>query len=212
MIKMKLTELIHKIFNQSIKDYHKINKIYQTINNPYHHKTIERVFYLKNWIDTIQWHLEDLIRDPEINIKKALMIKRWIDSSNQSRTETVEIIDDYFLKKFKKVKVQKNAKINTESPAWAIDRLSIISLKVFHMREETLRSNTTKEHIKKCNNKLFILETQYQDLSTAIEELLEDLSTGKKQMKSHKQIKMYNDKELNPILYNKIKTLSNHSL
>lgn len=198
---MKFTQLACKIFNQSIQDYHKINEVFQTINNPYREGKIEHLFYLKNWIDTVQWHLEDLIRDPKINPKKALILKRWIDSSNQFRTNTVEILDDYFQKKFQDVIVQINAKINTESPAWAIDRLSILILKIFHMREETLRSNITQEHLNKCKNHLLLLENQHLDLSTSIEELLEDLAVGKKYMKSYKQIKMYNDKELNPVLY-----------
>ena len=200
---MKFTELAWKIFNESINDYHKIDDVNTKINNPYTKESIEAVLYKKNWIDTVQWHLEDIIRDPNINPEKALEIKRWIDNSNQERTDVVELFDDYFQNQFKEVNVKENAKINTESPAWAIDRLSILSLKIYHMKEETTRENASESHIKKCKEKLFILETQHNDLSTAIEELLEDLEHGNKYMKSYKQMKMYNDEELNPVLYKK---------
>ncbi|MCB9202538.1 MAG: DUF4254 domain-containing protein [Flavobacteriales bacterium] len=200
---MKFTELAWKIFNESINDYHKIDDVNTKINNPYNEESIEAVLYKKNWIDTVQWHLEDIIRDPNINPEKALEIKRWIDNSNQERTDVVELFDDYFQNQFKEVNVKENAKINTESPAWAIDRLSILSLKIYHMKEETTRENASESHIKKCKEKLFILETQHNDLSTAIEELLEDLEQGNKYMKSYKQMKMYNDEELNPVLYKK---------
>jgi len=200
---MKLTELAWQIFNESILDFHKTNNVNQEIQNPYKKDDLEHLFYMKNWIDTVQWHLEDIIRDPQIDPIKALALKRWIDSSNQLRTDTVEFIDTWFQAKFKDVEVKPDAKINTESPAWAIDRLSILALKIFHMKEETLRTDASAEHIKKCQEKLYILEVQHQDLTTAIEELLADLASGEKYMKSYKQMKMYNDEELNPVLYKK---------
>lgn len=202
---MNFMKLVKEIFIQSIKDYHKKNNISQKINNPYPKKTLEHLLYLKNWVDTIQWHLEDLIRDPNIKPKKALIIKRSIDFSNQIRTNTVELLDDFFLEQYKNIILKKNAKINTESPAWAIDRFSIILLKIFHMKEQTLRSDINQAHLDKCSKQLLDLKTQSKDLSKSIEELLLDLKIGQKYMKSYKQMKMYNDHNLNPILYNKKK-------
>lgn len=191
------------IFKQSIIDYHKYDNIDTIINNPYKEGTIQNFIYLKNWIDTVQWHLEDIIRDPNIDPKKALEIKRRIDKSNQDRTDLVEKIDDYFFDLFKNVHIKENAQINTESPAWAIDRLSILTLKIYHMEQEISRTDTSEAHKSQCNKKLSILNMQLSDLSTAIEQLLEDIKSGNKYMKTYKQMKMYNDPELNPILYNK---------
>lgn len=200
---MKFIELCNNIFNQSVNDYHKTDNIDFPINNPYTLKSIEYYLYLKNWIDTIQWHLEDIIRDPNIDPVAALALKRRIDKSNQDRTDLVELIDSYFLDKHKDVKVQAGARVNTESPAWAIDRLSILHLKIYHMQQEVDRTDTTPEHHAQCEAKLKILLEQKQDLSTSIQELIDDLSDGEKQMKVYKQMKMYNDPELNPVLYNK---------
>jgi len=157
--------------------------------------------YLKNWIDTVQWHFEDIIRDPQIDPVAALALKRRIDASNQERTDMVEYIDSYFLNKYKEVQVKPNAKINSESPAWAIDRYSILALKIYHMREEATRPEATAEHRAKCQEKLDVLLEQKQDLSTAIDDLLQDIAAGDKYMKVYKQMKMYNDEELNPVLY-----------
>ena len=200
---MKFTELAWNIFNQSISDYHIYDNVNQQINNPFDENSIESLLYLKNWIDTVQWHLEDIVRDPQIIPEEALRLKRWIDASNQQRTDVVEMFDDYFQEQYKNVQVKSDAKINTESPAWSMDRLSILALKIYHMEQETNRTSASQEHIEKCLEKLHILKIQHQDLSTAIEELFEDLQKGIKYMKSYKQMKMYNDEELNPVLYKK---------
>jgi hypothetical protein len=200
---MKFTELSNNIFTQVIADYHKTDNVDTPIQNPYELKSIEYYLYLKNWIDTVQWHLEDIIRDPNINPVKALEIKRRIDKSNQDRTDLVELIDSYFLEKYKNVKVGPDASINTESPAWAIDRLSILALKIYHMREQVEREDSTPEHQEACQEKMGILLEQQKDLSTAIDQLLADIEAGKKFMKVYKQMKMYNDPALNPVLYGK---------
>lgn len=198
---MTFTESSWKIFEQSIADYHKKDNVDTPIANPFEIKTIEYYLYLKNWIDTVQWHLEDIIRDPEINPVEALKIKRRIDKSNQDRTDLVELIDSYFLDKYKDVNIQANATINTESPAWAIDRYSILSLKIYHMQEQVQRTDSSAEHKAQCQNKLNILLEQKKDLGTAIDQLLNDIAAGRKYMKVYKQMKMYNDPNLNPVLY-----------
>ncbi len=190
-----------KIFQQSIRDYHLYDDIDKSIKNPFKEHTLEHLLYLKNWIDTVQWHLEDIIRDPQINEAEALKIKRSIDSSNQHRTDIVEYIDSWFLEKFKHVTPLPRARINTESPAWAIDRLSILELKIFHMQMEINRQNASEEHKASCNAKLQILLSQRQDLLLAIDQLLQDIEKGDKYMKVYKQMKMYNDESLNPVLY-----------
>ena len=190
-----------KVFNQSIEDYHVKNSVNEIANNPYKKDDIEHLLYQKNWIDTVQWHLEDLIRDPEIDPIAALKLKRTIDYSNQQRTDLVEYIDSYFLDTYKKVDIKKEATFNSESPAWAIDRLSILSLKIFHMAEETTRSNASAAHVKNCQKKLDILNQQNQDLCKAIDQLLKDIESGEKYMRTYKQMKMYNDEDLNPVLY-----------
>ncbi|MBF0761552.1 DUF4254 domain-containing protein [Dysgonomonas mossii] len=200
---MTFTELSNSIFVQVINDYHKADHVDTPINNPFEEKSIEYFLYLKNWIDTVQWHLEDIIRDPEINPTEALKIKRRIDTSNQDRTDLVELIDSYFLDKYKDIKIQPNARINTESPAWAIDRLSILALKIYHMQQEVDRKDSDANHHEQVSKKLDILLAQREDLSTAIEELLEDIEAGNKYMKVYKQMKMYNDPALNPVLYGK---------
>jgi len=200
---MKIAGKANKIFEQSIKDYHIKDDVYQPINNPYPPDSLEHLLYLKNWIDTVQWHLEDIIRDPDISPEKALEIKRWIDKSNQERTDTVEYIDSWFLQYFKDVKPLPDAKINTESPAWALDRLSILALKIYHMKQETEREDISPEKKREVEEKYRILLEQQKDLSTAIDELLEEIAHGKKYMKVYRQMKMYNDPELNPVLYKK---------
>jgi hypothetical protein len=195
------SENCNNIFNQSISDYHLTDDVDAQIKNPFPVSSIEFLLYKKNWIDTVQWHLEDIVRNPNINPVEGLAIKRRIDSSNQERTDMVEFIDSYFLDQFKHVDVSPHAKINTESPAWAIDRLSILALKIYHMQVEVDRANATAEHIASCTTKLNILLEQRTDLSLAIEDLLHDMKTGNKFMKVYKQMKMYNDPSLNPILY-----------
>lgn len=195
--------LCNKIFRQSIKDYHIYNDVDAVENNPYDPSSPEYLFYKKNWIDTVQWHLEDIIRAPEIDTVLALQIKRRIDESNQERTNLVEYIDSYFLEKYKNIKVNVDARFNTESPAWAIDRLSILALKIYHMQQEAEREDATEAHRSACTNKLGILLQQQADLSTAIDELLQEIKEGKKYMKVYKQMKMYNDPSLNPVLYGK---------
>jgi Mg2+ and Co2+ transporter CorA len=193
----------YDIFNQSITDYHKTDHVDAPINNPYSSDTVEHLLYLKNWIDTVQWHLEDIIRDPQIELQFAIEIKRRIDASNQHRTDVVEQIDDYFLHHFKDVTPQSNARLNTESPAWVIDRMSILCLKIYHMQDQAKRTDVNLEHLEKCKAKLNILLEQQHDLGKAFEELLEDISKGDKYMKVYRQMKMYNDENLNPSLYNK---------
>ena len=189
------------IFEQSIIDYHKFDNVNQPINNPYPKDQIEHLLYAKNWVDTVQWHYEDIIRDPNINPVEALVLKRKIDASNQVRTDMVEYIDSYFLQKYTSVNVKETAKINSESPAWAFDRLSILALKIYHMNEEATREEASVDHRTKCQEKLNILLEQKKDLTTAIDDLLTDIEAGDKYMKVYKQMKMYNDDELNPVLY-----------
>jgi hypothetical protein len=189
------------IFQQSIADYHVADSIDAEVVNPYDAGSIEHALYLKNWVDTVQWHLEDIIRDPQIDAHKALGIKRRIDASNQQRTDLVENIDGWFLKQHKSVQILPGATFNTESPAWALDRLSILELKIYHMEIEAHRTNASPEHRMTCQEKLSVLLTQRSDLSTAISQLLDDISAGKKYMKVYKQMKMYNDDTLNPVLY-----------
>jgi len=188
------------IFEKSINDYHLNDHIDTPMSNPYENDDIRHLFYHKNWVDTVQWHLEDIIRDPEINAIEALKIKRQIDASNQVRTDMVEFVDSYYLDLFKSVSVKSDAKINTESPAWAYDRLSILALKIYHMKEEAERTDASESHRNACSKKLSVLLEQKTDLCTAIDELLEDFNKGDKYMKVYKQMKMYNDDNLNPIL------------
>ena len=200
---MSFTELCNRIFNQAIRDYHVTDNVDTPINNPYNCESIENRLYLKCWIDTVQWHFEDIIRDPHIDPSEALSLKRRIDRSNQDRTDLVEQIDSYFRQYFSDVKPLPNATINTESPAWAVDRLSILALKIYHMREQAERHDASQEHIAKCKAKLAVLEEQQVDLSTAIDQLLDDIKAGRKYMKVYRQMKMYNDPDTNPVLYQK---------
>jgi hypothetical protein len=190
------------IFDNCIKIYKSKPEVEQVCKNPFDKKTdlIDFILFEKCWVDATQWAYEDIIRDPNINAEDALVLKRKIDASNQVRTDNVEFIDSYFLNKYKDVTISKDAKINSESPAWAIDRLSILSLKIYHMHIETVREDATDEHKEKCSKKLAILLDQRTDLSTAIDDLIEDIEKGDKYMKVYKQMKMYNDAELNPVL------------
>lgn len=200
---MSFTTFCQSIFNDAIRDYHVTDNVDTPIKNPYPAGTIEHDLYLKAWIDTIQWHFEDIIRDPNIDPHSALVLKRRIDKSNQDRTDLVERIDSYFLTKYKDVKPLADATINTESPAWAIDRLCILNLKIYHMNEEARRTDATPEHRERCAQKLGILREQQRDLSAAIDTLLDDIAAGRKYMKVYKQMKMYNDADTNPVLYGK---------
>ena len=195
----------NKIFQEVIEKYHEKDTVEQPFTNPYdsENELIEHLLYRKCWIDTVQWHYEDIIRDKHIDPVDALALKRQIDASNQDRTDTVEYIDSYFLDKFKDVKPNEDATINSESPAWAIDRLSILALKIYHMDEEANREDASQEHQMKCKAKLDVLLEQRVDLSTAINQLLEDIAAGNKYMKVYRQMKMYNDDELNPVLRKK---------
>ena len=200
---MSFSEQCNKIFQRAIDDYHVHDDIDTPINNPYDDGTIENRLYLKCWIDTVQWHFEDIIRDPNIDPIEALTLKRRIDRSNQDRTDLVEQIDSYFRQKYSEVKVLPDARINTESPAWAIDRLSILALKIYHMREQVERQDASKEHKDTCMAKLNVLLEQQKDLGTAIDQLLDDIQAGRKYMKVYRQMKMYNDPSTNPVLYKK---------
>lgn len=198
---MNFSEQAWDIFNQSIDDYHKWDNVDLEEQNPFPDDSLEFILYRKNWIDTVQWHLEDIIRDEDISPAKALEIKRRIDASNQKRTDLVEFLDTWFLHKYKDIVPHQDAKLNTETPAWAIDRLSILALKIYHMESEVTRDTATDEHREKCRVKLDILNEQHQDLSCSINQLLCDIENGRIKMKVYKQMKMYNDESLNPVLY-----------
>ena len=200
---MSFTENCNRIFGQAIRDYHLTDNVDTPINNPYDRDSIDYSLYMKCWIDTVQWHLEDLIRDPHIDANEALGLKRRIDRSNQDRTDLVEQIDSYFRQQYGEVKPLPDARLNTESPAWAIDRLSILALKIYHMKEQADRADATEEHRRKCQAKLAVLLEQQKDLSLAIDQLLEDIEAGRKYMKVYRQMKMYNDPSTNPVLYGK---------
>ncbi len=195
------TQLSNEIFSHAIRDYHVKDNVDTPISNPYAKDSIENRLYLKCWIDTVQWHYEDIIRDPHINPVEALQLKRRIDRSNQDRTDLVEQIDSYFRQLYSEVRPLPDATINTESPAWAIDRLSILALKIYHMREQVERTDASEEHRQKCQQKLDVLLEQQVDLSTAIDQLLADIEAGRKYMKVYRQMKMYNDPSTNPVLY-----------
>ena len=197
------SEYAWSIFNRSIEDYHITDNVDAVKPNHYKNNSLEQILYDKNWIDTVQWHLEDIIRDENIDPVKALEIKRRIDASNQKRTDLVEFIDGWFLNKYKSTTPNADAKINTETPAWAVDRLSILALKVYHMDLEANRASASDEHREKCQMKLNTLLEQKKDLSSAIDQLLNDIENGLIKIKTYKQMKMYNDETLNPILYKK---------
>jgi hypothetical protein len=193
----------YEIFQQSIDDYHVKDNVDTPVNNPHAPGSFANLLYVKNWIDTVQWHLEDIIRLPEINPVEALQIKRRIDKSNQDRTDMVEKLDDYFLDQFKHVEPKPTAKINSETPAWLLDRMSILMLKIYHMQEQTERKDVTEEHLVKCQAKLAILLEQKTDMQMAFDQLMEDILYGERKMKVYRQMKMYNDATLNPMLYQK---------
>ncbi len=202
---MNFTEQAWSVFDQAIADYHLTDDVNAEQKNPFQNGTLEHLLYSKNWIDTVQWHLEDIIRDENINPTEALQLKRRIDSSNQKRTDLVEFIDSWFLNKYKEIQPAANARINTETPAWAVDRLSILALKVYHMQIEAERVTATAEHRANCNAKLQVLLEQKKDLMQAINTLLQDIENGTVKIKVYKQMKMYNDESLNPVLYQNVK-------
>lgn len=196
-------EVCREIFSRCISEYHIIDNVDQELNNPYPEGTVEGLLYHKCWIDTVQWHYEDLIRDPEIDPHEGMVLKRLIDASNQRRTDMVEAIDDWFLSQYKDVQIDQNATINTESPAWVIDRLSILALKIYHMQEQVDRQEVDKDHILKAKAKLEVLVEQQMDLYTSFEQLQDDLQAGSRKMKVYRQMKLYNDPATNPVFYNK---------
>jgi len=198
---MSFSEQANLIFRQVINDYHLVDSVDAPIHNPYNRDTIDSKLYLKCWIDTVQWHYEDIIRDPHIDPVEALSLKRRIDHSNQERTDLVEDIDSYFRQLYSQVATLPDARLNTESPAWAIDRLSILALKIYHMDEQARRIDATDEHRQRCQLKLSVLVEQQRDLSLAIDQLLDDIAEGRKYMKVYRQMKMYNDPATNPVLY-----------
>lgn len=200
---MNFVELSNTIFSQAVRDYHQTDHVDAPMSNPYPQGTIEYDLYHKNWIDTVQWHLEDIIRDPHIDPVQALALKRRIDQSNQDRTDLVERIDSYFWELFHAIEPQPNARINTESPAWAIDRLSILHVKLWHMQEQVDRTDVSAEQHDKCVAKMAVLKEQLGDMTTSIGQLLDDYASGARIMKVYKQMKMYNDPNLNPVLYGK---------
>ncbi|MEC5157440.1 DUF4254 domain-containing protein [Chryseobacterium sp. MP_3.2] len=202
---MNFTKKAWSIFENVIADYHVEDNVDVIPKNPHKNGTLDQLLYEKNWIDTVQWHLEDIIRDENIEPNEALKIKRRIDASNQKRTDLVEFIDSYFLQKYKQIVPSQDAKINTETPAWALDRFSILALKIYHMSCEANRSSADQEHRDKCQEKLNVLFEQKEDLSEAINQLLSDIESGGIKLKVYKQMKMYNDDSLNPILYQKVK-------
>ena len=200
---MDFAQNCNLIFDETVKTYHVTDDVDAVFNNPFEEGTIQNSLARKCWIDAVQWHLEDIIRDEEIVPVDALALKRRIDHSNQDRTDLVEEIDAYFREQYADVAVLPNATMNTESPAWAIDRLSILALKIWHMREQTERLDADAAHIAKCKAKLDILLEQRVDLTAAIDQLLDDIAAGRKFMKVYQQMKMYNDPDTNPVLYAK---------
>ena len=200
---MMFTNKANDIFRRAIADYHEKDNVDTPMENPYRRQSIDSILYHKCWIDTVQWHLEDIIRDPDIDPVEALKIKRRIDKSNQDRTDMVEDIDTYFRELYHGIKPFPDATINTESPAWAIDRLSILALKIWHMQEQTERTDADPTHIAICHGKLEVLKEQQKDLSLAIDQLLDDIVSGRKYMNVYRQMKMYNDPDTNPVLYKK---------
>jgi hypothetical protein len=203
MMNLAISDSANEIFDSVIRQYHILDDIGQSLQNPLQEDALNSLLFKKCWIDTVQWHVEDLIRHPKIDPSKGLEYKRLIDCLNQERTDTVERIDDYYLQLFEKIKALPSASVNTESPAWAIDRLSILALKIYHMRQETLRTDIEEAKKVACAQKLNLLLEQRKDLSKSIDELLIDIVEGRKIMKVYRQMKMYNDPELNPVLYGK---------
>lgn len=199
---MLSAEECYSVFQKSIDDYHLDDDVNTARKNPFKPGSFESLLYLKNWIDTVQWHLEDIIRKPGIDPAEGMLIKRRIDKSNQERTDTVEKIDDFFLEGFRHITYKSGARINSETPAWLLDRMSILLLKIYHMNEQTGRKDVSAEHIGKCRDKLNILQEQKSDMQVAFDELIEDIRSGSRMFKVYRQMKMYNDSTLNPMLYN----------
>jgi hypothetical protein len=195
----------YQVFQRSIDDYHLLDDVDTALKNPFQANSFEALLYHKNWIDTVQWHLEDIIRKPEINPTEGIAIKRRIDKSNQDRTDMVEKVDDQFLAKFGKVIPKAGARMNSETPAWLLDRMSILLLKIYHMKEQTLRTDVGADHIAKCETKLATLLEQREDMRQAYDELIEDIENGNRKFKVYRQMKMYNDSSLNPMLYEQSK-------
>lgn len=191
----------YAIFQKSIDDYHLKDDVDAPLNNPFPLESFQALLYVKNRIDTVQWHLEDIIRNPEIDPVLGLQIKRRIDKSNQERTDTVEKIDDHFLVAFRNVKYNTGVRINSETPAWLIDRMSILMLKIYHMKDQTERKDVSMQHLATVREKLAVLEEQKEDMRQAFDQLIEDIGTGKRKFKVYRQMKMYNDATLNPVLY-----------
>ncbi|MBQ2511522.1 MAG: DUF4254 domain-containing protein [Bacteroidales bacterium] len=192
---------IYSLFEKQVADYHTTDSVDAPLANPYDSTSFEALLWEKSWVDTVQWHLEDLVRPDDVDPLYALQLKRRIDRSNQHRTDLVEQIDDHFMALFASVATLPDARLNTETPAWAIDRLSILALKIYHFTIEANRGDDA--HRTKCQAKLDTLLTQRADLSLAIDQLLDDLAAGRRQMKLYRQMKMYNDPSLNPSLYKK---------
>ena len=203
MVDSNFVDTCNRIFAQAVKEYHLTDDVDAPLQVPFAESSIAYDLYHKNWIDTVQWHLEDIIRDPQIEPTKALEIKRRIDKSNQDRTDLVEKIDSYFYEQFHDVRSLPDARINTESPAWAIDRLSILHIKIWHMQEQVERKDVSEEQHDKCVAKLAVLNEQLSDLTLSISQLLEDYASGARKMRVYRQMKMYNDPTLNPVLYGK---------
>ncbi|MDR3351103.1 MAG: DUF4254 domain-containing protein [Prevotellaceae bacterium] len=201
---MSFTERCNGVFSACVDCYHLTDSVDAEVQNPYEYKSVDYYLFLKSWIDTVQWHLEDIIRNPVIDPGAALLVKRRIDRLNQERTDLVEVIDSYFLAQYAGVEPLPWATVNTESPAWAVDRLSILVLKIYHMRQEAERCDAGAAHREQCREKWGILVEQQRDLSVAIDQLLEDIAAGRKYMKVYRQMKMYNDPSLNPVLYGKM--------
>jgi hypothetical protein len=199
---MKSAEQCYSFFQASILDYHRFDHVDTPLKNPYPEGSFEALLYRKNWIDTVQWHLEDIIRKPDIDAAEGMLIKRRIDKSNQDRTDMVEKIDDVFLSEFGNVSPKPGARINSETPAWLLDRMSILLLKIFHMKEQTERTDASPDHIERCRLKLNVLMEQRGDMRAAFDELIEDIKLGNRRFKVYRQMKMYNDSSLNPVLYN----------
>jgi hypothetical protein len=195
----------YEAFNRSIADYHKYDDVDKAMSNPYPQESFEALLYGKNWIDTVQWHLEDIVRNPDIEPVEGLKLKRRIDKSNQERTDLVERVDDYFLEQFKGVIPKPQARINSETPAWLLDRMSILMLKIFHMEEQTKRTDAAPDHIARCQSKLALLMEQKSDMRAAFDEMMEDIGNGERRFKVYRQVKMYNDPSLNPVLYKQSK-------
>ncbi len=194
---------LSEIFNFCIRDYHALDTVKQVINNPYKNSEIKNLMYLKCWVDTVQWHYEDLIRDPAIIPVEGMKLKRLIDASNQHRTDIVEQIDDWYLEQFRSVQYKTAARLNSESPAWVVDRISILTLKIFHMKEQVDRPETDDEHKLRTEKNFGILMEQQKDLSISYDQLVKDIADGDRVMKVYRQMKMYNDSSTNPVLYNK---------